>query len=117
MAPTATKSSGTRVQTWLPLSLAEQLKAQADPSGGRSRRWSASRSTLSSEERRGELDIRIPLMTTNPDGRVSSLDAAARPEVRRRGASHIVVQLLIQTRLSQGLDGRRIFSRLHHRQR
>ena len=31
MAPTSTKSStGTRVQTWLPISLAEQLKAQAD---------------------------------------------------------------------------------------
>ena len=31
MAPTATKPTGTRIQTWLPLSLAEQLKAQADP--------------------------------------------------------------------------------------
>ena len=30
MAPTAEKSSGTRVQTWLPLSLAEQVRAQAD---------------------------------------------------------------------------------------
>ncbi len=30
MAPTATKTSGTRVQTWLPITLAEQLKAQAD---------------------------------------------------------------------------------------
>jgi Ribbon-helix-helix protein, copG family len=30
VAPIATKSSGTRVQTWLPISLAEQLKAQAD---------------------------------------------------------------------------------------
>jgi hypothetical protein len=30
VAPTAEKSSGTRVQTWLPVSLAEQLKAQAD---------------------------------------------------------------------------------------
>ena len=30
MAPTATKSSGTRVQTWLPLRLAEQVKAKAD---------------------------------------------------------------------------------------
>ena len=30
MAPTATKTSGTRVQTWLPLSLAEQVKAKAD---------------------------------------------------------------------------------------
>ena len=30
MAPTATKPTGTRIQTWLPISLAEQLKAQAD---------------------------------------------------------------------------------------
>jgi hypothetical protein len=30
VTPTQTKPSGTRVQTWLPISLAEQLKAQAD---------------------------------------------------------------------------------------
>jgi hypothetical protein len=28
VAPTATKSTSTRVQTWLPISLAEQLRAQ-----------------------------------------------------------------------------------------
>ena len=32
MAPTAEKSTGTRVQTWLPNSLAEQLKAEAERS-------------------------------------------------------------------------------------
>lgn len=30
VAPTSTKSSGTRVQTWLPIPLVEQLKAQAE---------------------------------------------------------------------------------------
>jgi hypothetical protein len=30
VAPTSTKSTGTKLQTWLPISLAEQLKAQAD---------------------------------------------------------------------------------------
>jgi hypothetical protein len=30
VAPIATKSTGTRVQTWLPQSLAEQLRAQAE---------------------------------------------------------------------------------------
>ena len=32
MAPIGTKSTGTRVQTWLPNSLAEQLKAEAERS-------------------------------------------------------------------------------------
>jgi hypothetical protein len=33
MAPTETKSTGTRVQTWLPQSLVEQLQAQAELEG------------------------------------------------------------------------------------
>lgn len=32
MAPPASKSTGTKLQTWLPISLAEQLKAEAERS-------------------------------------------------------------------------------------
>jgi CopG-like RHH_1 or ribbon-helix-helix domain, RHH_5 len=30
MAPTASKSTGTKLQTWLPITLAEQLKAESE---------------------------------------------------------------------------------------
>jgi hypothetical protein len=32
VAPTASKSTGTKLQTWLPISLAEELKAEAERS-------------------------------------------------------------------------------------